>query len=52
MPPPAELIRLPLVLQPSAGDVVVERDVIYGPSKLLAAVPSSRPASIDRTFAA
>jgi acetyl esterase/lipase len=36
MPPPAELIRLPLVLQPSAGDVVIERDVVYGENKLLA----------------
>ncbi len=36
MPPPAELIRLPLVLQASAGDVAIQRDIVYGPNRLLA----------------
>src|SRR5438128_3446999 len=39
MPPPAELIRKPLVLQPPAGDIVVQRDVVYrtdGESRFLA----------------
>jgi acetyl esterase/lipase len=46
MPPPAELIRLPLVLQPSAGDVVIERDIVYGENKLLADI--YRPAEGGR----
>lgn len=39
MPPPAELIKMPLVLKSPAGDVAVQRDVVYradGEMKFLA----------------